>query len=250
MKLQNPRFTALALGVIVFGIIPLVIGLDLAVNADKHIHKIQTKETVDLDLLTSINIIPTYESEEKTPVKYVKVNFDTTVIFEGDTVGLTATGIDIDPDVIAVYLFVEEPDYNITKYSGEDLGREINSAKAFNQIIELFPTTVPPFHSREEIPFLKAYQNVNIQGVWIKDEDNYGYMTSDETILTVHPRTDKLLAETNKAILEQITETQLSTQEQKKTNDLILGVTLIGLAAIPILVGTDILLRIYLKVNN
>jgi len=247
LKLQNSRFTALAIGVIAFGIIPLVTGLDLTTNADKHIHEIQKKETVDLERLMSINITPTYDTEEKTPVKYVKVNFDTTVIFEGDTIGLTATGIDVDPEVIAIYLFITEPDDDITKYSGEDLGREINSAKAFNQIIELFPTTVPPFYSRTEIPFLKAYQNINIQGVWVKDESNYGYMISGETILTVHPRTDKLLAETNSAVMEQIYETKISTQQQKKTNDVILGLTWIGLAAIPILVGTDILLRIYLK---
>ena len=92
--------------------------------------------------------------------------------------------------------------------------------------------------------------DVNIQGVWIIDADTYGYMVSNKTILTVLPRTEKLLVETNKAILEQIYETQLSTQEQKKTNDIILGLTLIGLAAIPILVGSDILLRIYLKVKN
>jgi len=248
--MQNPRFTVLAIGVIVFGIFPLVTGLDLTFNADKHIQEIQEKESVDLDILTTLNITPAYKDEEKTPVKYVKVNFDTTVIFQGDKVNITATGVEVTPEVIAIFLFVTESSFDISEFSGDYLAREINSGKRFKNVIELYATTVPPFHQTLEVPFLQANQDINIQGVWIKDSDNYGYMISDESILTVHPRTDKLLAETNKAILEQIYETQLSIQEQKKTNDIILGLTWIGIAAIPILVGTDILLRIYLKTEK
>jgi len=236
--------------VIALGMLPLFHGLDLSINSDKHIKPIPEKEPVDLDILTSINLTPTYEDEETAMVKYVKVNFDTMVIFEGDTVGLTATGVDVSPEIIAIYLFITEPYFDLTNLSGDNLGREINSAKAFNQVIELFPTDDPPFHKRLEVPFLQAYQDVTIHGVWVVSSDRYGHMVNDKPILRVHPLTDKLIAETNKALLEQITETQLSTQEQQKSNDIILGLTLIGLAAIPILVGTDILLRIYLRVKK
>ena len=230
-----------------FGFIPFSHGLSLIVTADESEEVTIEGNTFKLEKLTSVNLFPEHKDEQTALFKRIKINFDTMVIFEGDEVGLTATATGVDPKVNAIALVITNPTEKLSQLSLEYLGKEIEAKKDFGQVIELAPFTNPPFHSRVIIPFSETNQDVIIFGV-IRTEDGLLHgLRSDQVITTVHPRTDKLQAETNKAILKQIEETEKQTIQQDETNTLFLGLTWIGVSAFPLWFGGEIILRIHLK---
>lgn len=244
---KNKRLFILSVILIIIGFVPLVQGLLLISNIEKT--EVVTIEGTkfSLDKLTSINLLPK-PGEEDILVDWIKVNFDTMVIFEGDSVGLTATATGINEQVEAIAIIITDPNQKLWELSNKELGQVIEEDKKFLQVLELSRFSDPPFHTRMMVPFLVPNHEVMLLGV-VLTENGLHRLKSDEVVTTVNPRIDKLQAETNRAILLQIEETKKETIEQAKTNNIILGLAWIGVSAIPILAGFNVVLRIYFKEN-
>lgn len=191
---------------------------------------------IELDQLTSINLSAI--NSENPPVKRIKVNFDTLVIFQGDVVGVTATASGIDPNVKAIAILFTDPSSDIPTMTKTQLAQEIDITSEFHTTIQLLPTSDPPFNTRAFIPFFISNQQIVIYAVVWTEDGGYNRYLSKQVFAIVQPRTDKLQSETNQLIQQQI-------EKSGQTNILLLGLGWIGIMAIPILMGVDVLLRIH-----
>ena len=245
MKIERPWLTGLGMVLIIFGAILLSVnGLPLIL--DPIPHKVQTENVIhpiNLNKLTSINWI----AEKNPEIGSIKLNFDTVTIFAGDSVWVRATASDVNPNVNAIFVIVTTPEKNYKNYTGIDVMNEVRLDHEFNQTIALSPLSNPPYQTREELAFLQADQPVTFHGFVFLNNGSFVHLDNHETPLTVLPITDKLQAETNLSILKQINETKIANIKQDTYNNIVLGLTWLGVGAIPILVGTDILLRIYVS---
>lgn len=260
MIILNPRFTWLAIAVIVlFGIPSLIYGIYLMINADPPPISYEDLKEVNLIEPKTVILTPTYDSEKTAHVKEIAIDFDTIIVFQDDVIKISAKAIDVNPNVMAIYLFVTDPTQNMTSLSGDNLAREINYGIKNKNVLQLFETVEPKFQDSQLVPFYQANQQVTIKGIVVLkdtihgdiDSDNQprhvpAYMELDRHVFTVFPKTVKLEAQTNHAVIQSAKETRKANWEQDRSNNLIQGLTWIGISAIPILVGADILLRIYL----
>jgi len=244
--MKSPRLTTIAIIAIILGCIPFVFGLSM-INENNPVQTVTIEGTeYSLGAITSVNMVPKFDSKFNstfTPAENIKLNFDTLVIFEGDHIGITTTATGVNSKVSGIALLFN-PDIDITQASNPEIVNEISESKKFGTIIELSPNTNPPFYSRNTIPFLIPNEEVRIQGIALVGNTLHR-LANPEFVTIVHPATDKLQADTNRAILKQIEETKIATEAQERTNNIFLGLAWIGVAIVPILAGTDILLRIH-----
>lgn len=260
MIVRNPRFTVIGVLIIIgLGLPPLIYGMILMFNSDPPALSFDDLKTLNLIQPKTATLTPTYDSEKNALVDQILITFDTTVIFEDDWIGVNATAIGVDPSVLGIVLFVTSPMHDIKSLSGNNLAREINHGIKNNITLQLYSTVEPKFKTREMIPFYQAGQEVTIKGVIILKNTTRGdeklnyqdrnipkYVELNSPVFTVLPKTEKLQAITNNAVILLVNQTRVSNWGQDKANNLILGLTWIGIGIIPFLVGTDMLLRIYL----
>ena len=69
----------------------------------------------------------------------------------------------------------------------------------------------------------------------------------NEKLFTISSRIDKIQAETNISIQKQIEQTEFSNLQQERTNQLFLGLSIIGISLVPILGGFNFLFRIHVN---
>jgi len=245
VTIKRPWLTALGIVLIIGGALLLSVkGLPLVLDPTPN--KEQTDDIVHpikLDKMYTVNLIGDNNSE----LDHVKLNFDTTTIFDGDSVGVTATAFGVKPDVALIGIIIAEQSKNYTKFTGIQAVRDLNIDTAFNQSVILVPQTNPSFQTRTEFTFLQAFKPITFHGFVFLYNQSFAQLSSHETAFTILPKTDKLQAETNLAVLMQINETKKATFSQDTYNNIVLGLTWLGVGAIPVLVGTDILLRIYVS---
>lgn len=225
---EHKRLTSLAVVLIIFSIGFLVWSGSIIIKANTP--ESSTTE-IKLGEPTFVNIVGGGEQDF---TKYVEVNFETLEVFAGDTISITASAPLASRNLVNITMIIADPDF----YFGDDNDHLFHSIANMppEYIIGLFPNTDPPFKTTKEVKFVKPNQEVMIYAVSFGINSIAKYKS--DVAFTVHSQTDKLQVKTNTAILDQIT-------EQEKTNAIFIGLSLIGIAVIPMLIGADIFLRIY-----
>lgn len=246
VEIEYPKLTGIGIILIIVGLVILgVKGLPLVLDPTPH--EIQTEDIVHpikLDKVTSVNLI---SFDNNSGFDYIKLNFDTVTLFAGDSVNVKATVYGVKPNVVAIVLLSAEPFKNFTTFTKADIKKEFIIDQAFNESITLTNQTSPQFQTTAKIAFPIAYQPVKFSGFTFLNDGNFSQFENKVKQLTVLPITEKLQSETNLATLLQINATNKATLAQDTYNNIVLGLTWLGVGAIPILVGTDILLRIYIS---
>ena len=165
----------------------------------------------------SFTIYPKYKSLEFVPFRDIEIIFEKSDIFEGDIVKVTAIGNEVNDNVVLISLFVVDSTFDISELdSSKAISHERAKLTERQKVIDLFPTTDPPFQTTMKVPFLTT-DKITVNGFYfLKDSEHVIPIKSSGTIFTVNSQNEKLQIETNKALLTQIEETKIVQQEQKK----------------------------------
>ena len=228
---KQKKLTFVAITAILFGIGFVVHGVILIIEAD--IAAVNTLEK-NLSKETSLNIVGVGTEQDST--KYIQAKFETSEIFAGDTIELTISAPYASLNLQKITIIVSDPSF----YFDDDVNLLYKAIvrQPPNDIIQLLPNTDPPFQTTKKVKFVEPNQEIVIYAVSFGENTIAKYKGYVD--LKVHAETDRLKVKTDNAILEQI-------NEQEKTNKIFLGLAWIGVAVIPTLAGTDILLRIHFK---
>ena len=232
---KRKKLTAVAITAIVFGISFLVYGASLVYASENITTKFQ-QEPIEISLEGLITLDMRGSGSIHDSTKRVLISFETLEVFAGDTIEITASAPYASKNIKLISVIVGDRSF----YFGDDVGKILRNMDIIPEnIIRLSPDTDPPFRTSKNIQFFRPNQEVIIYAISFGEQSTLAKFKSD-VAFTVNSRVEKLQVQTNNAILEQI-------NEQKKTNQIFLGLTWIGIAVIPILAGVDILLRIHFE---
>lgn len=230
---KRKKLTAIAITSIIFGFGILIHAGILILQSEITVENQTDSSEVKLGELVTLNMRGAGMMDS---TKHIKVNFETLEVFAGDTVNISVSAPSASPNLKKITTIIADPDF----YFGDDtetLSRAIENISIEN-IIELLPSTNPPFHATKDIKFFRPNQEVVVYVISVGESSITKYASN--VAFTVHSQADKLQVQTNNVILEQV-------KQQEKTNQIFLGLAWIGVAVIPILVGIDILLRIHFE---
>lgn len=245
MKIKCPVLTCVGIIAILGGFGLIIYGLTFVAQGyvDVKIESVQKTPIKLDDNLLSAQIIEPELAKEADMAKSLKINFDTIDIFQGDEIGVTVSTIGVKPYVALIYVIIADPSFDMNMTTRE-LVQQIEQGKKYRNVIELNPYSNPPFYARQIVPFPQPHQEVVFYATVLHNDGTHERLITNQIFTTVLSKVDKLQAETNMAILQQIDETKISNAQQEQTNKIFMGVSWIGVAIAPMLAGVDILLRI------
>jgi len=256
-SLSHPKLAAISTGVIIFGGIVLGIGFDMIfgekvekLNSDLE----EAKENIrvyDIGEPLTFDLTSAFDPNGTLPAKSIFLTLEKDIIFARDTVKITAKAIDVKNDVSG-FLFVLND--GTISFTNETTNKEIifegEYAEKHNLLLELSHETKPPFVDETSPRFNRPDVTYHVTGVILFKNESKAVINNSDGLFPIYSKINKLQVDTNKAILEQTDITKISNIQQEITNQVITGLTVIGIAIIPIVGGFDVLIRIYLDKNN
>lgn len=197
----------------------------------------QNSNEIKFNEITPINI--TGGGDEQDSTKIIKAEFETLEVFTGDKVKLTVSAPQASTNLSEIKIYVGTSDLD-----SSDHNKLLESLEGLppDNTLTLYPNSDPPFTGEKPFKFTIDGQRVVIYAI-SKGINNTYYPYKSNVIFTVYSQIDKLQVKTNNAILEQ-------NAEQEKTNKIFIGLTLLGVAITPMLIGADILLRIHFETKD
>ncbi|MEM3063967.1 MAG: hypothetical protein QW177_01180 [Candidatus Nitrosotenuis sp.] len=245
LNLKKPYFSIPAIAAIIFGAGIALFGAHYIKEGYSRTEIVEIGgEPFRLHQFTNFHLIAPIG--EPNFVDAIRISFDTTTIFQGDEIGVTAVAYGVKPEVKEILVLITDRSFNLETISDKVLYNNVIHMLEDRTAIQLLPSTDPPFSKRQLVPFLIPDQKVTLQAVLVTDSGN-GKLRNNDVVTTVYPRTDKLQSEMYKIINAQYTETRIANIEQDRTNTIFLGFSWVGVALILILAGIDVLMRIYAK---
>jgi len=213
---------------------------------------------------------------------HVCVTFDKSLLFMGDSVNYSATAYSSNPlalnatgglvksdqnNIANLWVVVGDPKIDTINPPDDPFHThtmEILDALDKNHAILLQPTTFDLFskqtsckydtYSTDETYFLNSgtlsfpYEgDEQLDAIVMPKVGEVGNHLDPEPIFRIYPATERLQVVTNQATLDQIQETEKQIKFQDKTDTQIVGLSLVAVLLAPILIGSDIILRIYLE---
>lgn len=220
--------------------------LQLAEQANSQIEFIEKIPEFQVNKPVTINLDQVIKNENAIDVK-ILITLDRGLVFAGDEINYHARSISTNSsNVLGIALLFDHKVMDYSKYSTQQMYNEVEKARPFRQVIEMIPDSETPFNTEGVIPF-PVEQDVYVQGVVFTKDNRFQLLELKESVFKVYPLSSKLELETNRVLLAQAEEQRKATQSQEVSNHRIIGLTWVGIGAIPILVCADMLIRIHLR---
>lgn len=237
--------------IIIGGFILLGIGIDHIMGEPVQKLKSQIEEAKNTPHKYSIGKPIAYEmtgtfSSDVLPAKSIMLYIENNTIFDGDIIKIKMEAKDVSDDVIGFTFILNDGSWTLNNKTKKEIAFEHDYAKTHNTLLDLIRFSNPPFSAETSPKFSKPDVTYHITGAILYNNGSYGTIDTSDGLFTIYPLTDKLQVFTNQAILKQIDQTEISNLQQDITNELFLGLSIIGLAVIPIVGGFDFLFRIHL----
>lgn len=246
------RLTILSLIIIIGGFCILAIGVETIFGNDVEELKSKVeknKESIrvyEVGSPLTFSITPEFDSPNL-PANPIYLTIEKNIIFDGDVVKITANAENVQDHVLEIALILNDGTVSLTNKTGDEIQFEVDYAKKHHLLLVLNPHTQPPFYDEIHTKFSKSGTSFHVAGGIILNNSSFDTLHNSNELFTIYSQADKLDVETNKAILEQIDQTKLNNIQQEITNQIFLGLSIIGIAVIPILGGFDFLFRIHFR---
>ncbi len=249
--MKRPRLTFGISIIIIGGFVLLGIGLDHICGEPIQKLKSQIEEAKNTSYRYSIGKPLAYEMtgtylEDTLPAKSVMLYIENNTIFDGDIIKIKMEAKDVNDDVIGFTFILNDGSWTLNNKTKKEIAFEQDYAGRHNTLLDLIRFSNPPFSAETSPKFSKPDVTYHVTGAILYNNGSYGTIDTSDGLFTIYPLTDKLQVSTNQAILKQIDQTEISNLQQDITNELFLGLSIIGVALIPIIGGFDFLFRIHL----
>ena len=198
---------------------------------------------------TSMDLTPTYDSFQISPLERLTIFFESDMIFEGDIVKVKGAATNVKEHIQEIVLIINDGSWSVSGKTLPEIKYEEKQAEKVGRVIVLTSETNPSFSSEIPMKFLSSGE-IHATGIFQFVNNTVSPINIDGKLLPVYSQADKLQVETNKAILKQIDQTELSNFQQERTNQLFLGLSIIAIALAPIISGCDFLYRIHIDTNR
>ncbi|WP_299290360.1 hypothetical protein [Nitrosopumilus sp.] len=194
----------------------------------------------------TLNLFPVVGQSNATDLR-ILITFQQSVVYAGDEVEYHARIVTDQQisNIQAIAIIFDHENVEYTKHTRGQIFQEINTAGNFGHAIVLGPDMEEPFSLKGKIPF-PVESEVFVTGFIIR-ENGFETLNLDEPILKIFPTSAKLETEANRALLAQAEQQRISSLVQDISNARLLALTWVGVGAIPIIIGADILIRVYLR---
>ena len=251
-ELEYPKLTVISIVVLIGGSILLGIGYDMIFGETVEKLKSDLKEAkktvrvYDVSQPLTFDITPTY-GNDTLPVKSILLTLEKDIIFARDTVKIKAEAKGVDDDILEIALILNDGTIYFKKGTPRtEINFERDYARQYNLLLELNQATNPPFVDEINPKFSKPDLTFHVTGSILFKNGTIAVVQNSDGLFTIYSKINKLQVDTNKAILEQTDIIEINNIQQEITNQIFLGLTVIGIAVIPIVGGFDVLIRIYL----
>lgn len=223
--------------ILIVGIIILIIGMFFVFNAGNEMLHPESNKIYDPEKICTyedVLCIPYFRKD--VPYGFadgVNGTLDLDVQFRTfDTwavrneINYTITVIADKPNVFdEIYFLSLQPVENVTRFNGENMRSIIDEYNSTDGLFVLEQKT-PIRYVAEGHWFSPVEMDIRVYGILIHDSYGTGIPES-QSLITIGSHLQKLQADTNKELLQQIKET-------KVTNDIILGLTIIVISFVPL----------------
>ncbi len=249
--MKKPKTTVIVGIVIVGGFVLLGFGINEICGSEsqeliKKIDNYSFTQEFPIGKPVTIDLIPVFEQRKEAPFKHLYLTLENDVVFGGDVIEIKLEGQEVRDDVARAFLIVTDDDWTTSGKKLEEIVYERDRAEKIKRLVEITSYTDPKFISVEPMQFLRPNTDIHVTGAILFVNKTFSVINLDDVLFTTASRTDRIEAETNVAIQKQIEQTEFGNLQQERTNQLFLGLSIIGVALVPIIGGFDFLFRIHI----